>query len=97
VYNRRKNVKRRGAKVYDSTLTLFELGERDGWRCHLCLIAVDVTLRFPDLMSATFDHLDPISNGGDDAPENVALAHWICNTRRGARSIDDARLLLAAR
>lgn len=44
-------------------------------------------LKSPHPMSATFDHLIPISDGGTDAPENLALAHRVCNTRRGAGGI----------
>lgn len=55
---------------------------RDGWRCHLCLKAIDPKLPFPDLMSATIDHLIPVVDGGADAPDNVRAAHMICNSRR---------------
>lgn len=80
---RRKNVKRRGATVIGPVMTLNELGERDQWRCHLCHKKVDKSLRSPDQMSATKDHLLPIAAGGDDDPANLALAHRACNVRRG--------------
>lgn len=85
--NRRKNVKRRGAQMADRTLTLPELGRREGWRCHLCLKRVDQRLKSPHPMSPTFDHLIPISEDGDDAPENLRLAHRTCNVKRGTGGI----------
>ena len=36
-------------------------------------------------MSASIDHVVPISHGGLDAWHNVRLAHWICNVRRSDR------------
>jgi 5-methylcytosine-specific restriction endonuclease McrA len=36
-----------------------------------------------DKLGATIDHVLPISKGGLDTMENVALAHWICNIRKG--------------
>jgi 5-methylcytosine-specific restriction endonuclease McrA len=85
--NRRKNVKRRGAAVVGPKLTIRDLGDRDGWRCHLCRRHVDSTLVSPHPRSATFDHLIPVSKGGTDSPVNLALAHRDCNTRRGNRGI----------
>jgi 5-methylcytosine-specific restriction endonuclease McrA len=38
-------------------------------------------------MSATFDHLIPVSDGGTDAPVNLRLAHLSCNSRRGAGGV----------
>jgi 5-methylcytosine-specific restriction endonuclease McrA len=82
---RRKNAIRRGAAHVGRNLTLEQLGERDGWRCHLCRRPVSSRLRSPHPRSATFDHLIPVSNAGTDAPENLRLAHRVCNTRRGVR------------
>lgn len=31
----------------------------------------------------TFDHIQPKSKGGGDAPENLQLAHALCNKRKG--------------
>jgi 5-methylcytosine-specific restriction endonuclease McrA len=34
-------------------------------------------------MGASLDHVVPISKGGTDEPENLKLAHFICNVRKG--------------
>lgn len=82
---RRKNAVRRGAAHIGRTMAIGDLGERDGWRCHLCRKRVTAGLRSPHPQSPTFDHLIPVSAGGTDAPENLRLAHRVCNSRRGAR------------
>ena len=35
-------------------------------------------------MRPTIDHIRPRSKGGGDAPENLQLAHAVCNKRKGA-------------
>lgn len=82
---RRKNAIRQGAVVVGRQMSIQELGTRDGWRCHLCCKAVHQRFAAPDPRSPTFDHLIPVSAGGTDAPENLRLAHWGCNSSRGAR------------
>lgn len=59
-------------------ISIQALGDRDGWRCHLC--ARKVTTQ-----DATADHLIPQSQGGSGAPSNLRLAHRRCNSKRGAR------------
>jgi hypothetical protein len=90
--NRRKNAVRRGAKAIGYRLTLTELGDRDGWNCHLCNRRVGRAYRHPHPRSGTFDHLIPVADGGTDAPENLRLAHRSCNVRRGTGGV--AQLLL---
>ena len=81
--NRRKNAKRRGARV-GLWFSLQQVGDRDGWRCHLCGRRVDKNLSGKDRLGPTIDHLVPISAGGMDVLENVRLAHRSCNITRGA-------------
>lgn len=89
--NRRKNVKRRGAQV-GIRYTLTELGDRDGWRCHLCRKPVDRTLPGTDQRGPTVDHLIPLVDGGTDELANVALAHRACNVKRRDGGIAQLRL-----
>lgn len=56
--------------------------KRDGWRCQLCGLPVDPSLRWPDRMMATPDCVVPMSKGGGFVTANVQLAHWNCNSRK---------------
>lgn len=91
--NRRKNAKRRGARIGLIKFTVIEVGERDGWRCHLCRRRVDRTLPGTDQRGPTIDHLIPIADGGQDELDNVALAHRGCNTNRRDQGIAQLRLI----
>lgn len=61
------------------------IAERDSGVCHLCDKTVDMGLRWPDLGSASVDHILPLSKGGDDTLANVALACLGCNLSKGNR------------
>jgi len=69
-----------------------EIADRDGWRCHLCRRPVNRRRHYPDPLSASLDHLVPLSAGGEHVESNVALAHLRCNIRRSASG--PAQLLL---
>ena len=66
-------------------LTVEQLIERDGNTCWLCGSVVVLSVRRPDPMCPSVDHVIALSRGGLDLPENVALAHLICNMRKGPR------------
>ena len=52
--------------------------------CALCGKPVDFSLKWPDPMSATIDHIIPVARGGSpDAIENMQLAHLCCNISKG--------------
>lgn len=55
------------------------LAQRDGTDCTICGIVVDMTLRHPDLMRPSVDHVIPFSLGGPHEADNLALAHLRCN------------------
>ena|SRR5690606_799734 len=59
--------------------------ERDNWVCGVCGKPVDRLLKWPDPMSASLDHIIPISKGGEHSYANTQLAHLVCNQRKGAR------------
>ena len=63
-----------------------ELYNRDGSACSICGEDIDMTLRHPDLLCATVDHVLPVSHGGGHEPENLALAHLTCNVTKQARA-----------
>ena len=57
----------------------WEIYERDGGICYLCGEWVsDETY--------TIDHTIPISQGGEDTYDNVAVAHWRCNSSKGGKT-----------
>lgn len=64
-------------------MTIYALGDRDGWRCHLCRRRVDPRIKSPDPKSPSFDHLVPVSDDGKNVRTNVRLAHRGCNSSRG--------------
>jgi 5-methylcytosine-specific restriction endonuclease McrA len=53
---------------------------RDLGRCHLCRRRVK-----PDRFHV--DHLIPLARGGSHVPENVAIAHPLCNMRKSAKLV----------
>ena len=73
--------------------------------CGICGKTVDKRLRFPHPLSATIDHIIPVSKGGDPSDiGNLQLAHWTCNRQKsdkltekvtfeGAAPVVDNRLL----
>lgn len=89
--SRRRNVKRRGT-VTLIKYTLNEIGERDGWRCHLCRRVINRKLPGTHQRGPTIDHLVPLSHGGTDEPMNVAVAHRACNVRRGTGGVVQLRM-----
>ena len=66
-----------------------EIFERDGFVCGICDSPVDMGLKFPDAMSASLDHIIPLSRGGGHVRANVRLAHLGCNARKCARLDDE--------
>lgn len=71
--------------------------QRDNYTCHLCgkhtLKAWDENNRDE---SPSLDHIIPKSQGGPDTPDNLACAHWLCNTLRSVTDVDTYRQSLLA-
>lgn len=57
-----------------------QVGDRDGWVCHRCGMAIDQTLNWPHPLAPTADH-HPItrSEGGPTIACNLKIAHSLCN------------------
>lgn len=54
--------------------------------CGICGKPVDKSLKYPDPMSPTVDHIIPLSRGGDpSALDNLQLAHRCCNRAKSDR------------
>ncbi len=67
----------RSASSEKRAISVDALGVRDGWRCHICQKKVTRS-------DASRDHLIPLSHGGTWDPQNLALAHHRCNSKRHA-------------
>lgn len=55
---------------------------RDGNSCGVCREEIDPILKYPDMRSASVDHVMPRSRGGADHLDNYQLAHFLCNIRK---------------
>lgn len=62
-----------------------DIFERDGWICGLCNEEIDQWLGWPDPMSASLDHIVPLSQGGAHSRANTQATHLRCNIAKGAR------------
>jgi len=65
--------------VPENRLKVFE---RDAYKCHYCQKQLT---RF----SATLDHIQPVSKGGDNSYENLITACLHCNSERGNKPVMD--------
>lgn len=58
--------------------------------CGICGGPVDFTLRFPDPLSPTVDHIIPVSKGGHPSSlDNLQLAHRWCNRQKSDKLLID--------
>lgn len=64
-----------------------EIYHRDGWVCGICGESIDWRLAYPDVLSASIDHVIPVSKGGAHTRENVQAAHLRCNISKSNRVI----------
>lgn len=89
------NRRRRAAKrnVTSEPYTLAEIAARDGHRCQLCRRKVDMSLTGSAPKAPSIDHVVPLVDGGDDTRANVQLAHFGCNSRKGARGSQQLALV----
>ena len=60
--------------------------------CGICGRPVDKSLKFPHPMSATVDHIIPVSRNGDPCSlDNLQLAHRYCNRLKSDKIILEPR------
>lgn len=85
--NRRRRAQKRGGA--SEPYTLAEIAARDRKRCGLCRKPVAMTKKVPHPKAPVVDHVVPIVDGGDDTRANVQLAHFLCNSRKGARAVNE--------
>lgn len=78
--------------AYELGITLDKLVKRDGNRCHICggeCDRSDKAYGNVGPMYPTVDHVVPLSKGGTHTWGNVKLAHFQCNSEKGARLEED--------
>jgi len=70
--------------------------ERDKWICQLCRKPVARTAVAPHPLAPVVDHIVPLGGGagGKHEPANVQCAHFLCNSRKGARGGGEQLLLI---
>lgn len=90
--DQRRRAAKRGATT--EKFTPLEIFERDGWRCGICGRKVGRDLAYPHPKSASLDHVEPLSRGGEHSRANARLAHLDCNVQRGNRGCDEQLLLI---
>jgi 5-methylcytosine-specific restriction endonuclease McrA len=51
--------------------------------CGICGKPVDKSIKVPNPMAPTIDHIIPVAKGGHPSDiENLQLAHWTCNRQK---------------
>lgn len=51
--------------------------------CGICGKPVDFSIKYPDPLSATVDHIVPIAKGGHPSSlENLQISHFSCNRQK---------------
>lgn len=83
----RKRASQHGARFED--VDRAAVFTRDGWICGICGDRIDRSLRWPDPMSPSLDHIHPLSRGGAHAADNCQAAHLGCNIHKGSRVVAD--------
>jgi hypothetical protein len=90
-----RRARMRGAEA--EAIDPIKVFERDKWRCHLCGTRTPKRLRGScDQRAPELDHVVALADGGSHTWGNVACACRRCNGLKGARSIGQLGLPLAA-
>ena len=91
-----REARERGAKGY--AFNVFDVFERDGWRCQLCDCSSPKRLRGTYHPSAPeLDHIKPLSKGGEHTMENTQLLCRTCNIMKSDKSMTWAKRQLRSR
>lgn len=67
--------------AYSEPVSLDAVIARDGMVCRICGSEVAAG----KLRELSFDHIVPLSKGGTHTEDNIQVAHFVCNQRKGNR------------
>ena len=91
-----RKAKEKGAKGY--VFNLFDVFQRDGWRCQLCDCSSPKILRGTyHPLAPELDHIKPLSKGGEHTMENTQLLCRTCNMMKSDKSMTWAKRQLRSR
>lgn len=91
----RRRAKERGAEA--ESIDWLRVFERDKWRCHICLKKTHKSKRGTRHPRAPeLDHIITLADGGSHTWGNVACACSECNSKKGATSLGQLGLPMAA-
>lgn len=79
-YARRRSARKRHGQI--EKVSYEQILARDGYICHICHERVASN-------ELSFDHVIPLARGGAHAKWNIKVAHLICNSRKGARLMEE--------
>lgn len=79
-----RNHRRRSAKlsVRSEKYTKEDVILKNGGFCHICSEKIDLTIKSPNGLSFSIDHVIPLTKGGNDTLDNVLPAHRACNSAK---------------
>lgn len=83
----RKALRRAREKcVYAEKIKIQIVIKRDAGVCQICGKKVLISKKCPHPLSATIDHIIPLSKGGHHSYKNIQLAHFICNCKKNDKT-----------
>lgn len=53
--------------------------------CALCGMPLDKSLKYPNPMSISIDHIIPVALGGRSTLDNLQATHLVCNKQKGKK------------
>lgn len=85
----KRDTKRKLARTsHSNEITVRSLYNRDNGICWICGEKCDINAHWNSNEYPSIDHITPVSLGGKDEWENVRLAHRICNSLRGNKTVE---------
>ncbi len=79
-----RNNRRRAARINapSERYTREQVLEKTSGKCGICGKEIDLSIKYPNPLCFTYDHIFPVSKGGDNTLENIQPAHFSCNSSK---------------